>query len=103
VIGTDERQWAEGRDAWVSGYASVVDQLPGLRLQAGDRLVGHEEGTIGWAADRASVVIPDGPEVPIRITAVFRSERGGWKIVTAHLSLGVPDDKLPQLLPDLLD
>jgi hypothetical protein len=34
---------------------------------------------------------------------VFRRERGGWKIVTAHLSLGVPDDKLPQLLPHLLD
>jgi ketosteroid isomerase-like protein len=103
VIGTDGRQWAEGRDAWVSGYASVVGQLPGLRLQAGDRLVAHEEGTIGWAADRASVAIPDGPEVPLRITAVFRRERGGWKIVTAHLSLGVPDDKLPQLLPHLLD
>jgi hypothetical protein len=32
----------------------------------------------------------------------FRNERATWKIVTAHLSLGVPDTKLTKLLPELL-
>jgi ketosteroid isomerase-like protein len=103
VIGTDGSQWAEGRDTWVSGYESVMDQMPGLQLRAGDRLTGHEDGPIGWAADQASIVLPDGSDVPVRITAVFRRERGGWKVVTAHLSIGVPDAKLTELLPLLLD
>ncbi len=102
VIGTDGRQWADGRDAWISGYESQIQQMPGLGLQAGTRLVGYEEGSVGWAADEASVVLPDGSQIPVRITAVFRREGGDWRIVNAHLSLGVPDEKLEELLPQLL-
>ena len=103
VIGTDGGQWAEGRDAWVSGYQGVMEEMSGIQLRAGDQLVGHAKGAIGWAADRPSVVLPDGTDLPVRMTAVFRRERGGWKVVTAHLSLGVPDAKLAELLPQLLD
>jgi ketosteroid isomerase-like protein len=102
VIGTDPGQWTEGHDAWVAGYAGVMEQMPGLELRAGDRLTAFEDGPIGWAADQAWIVLPDGAEIPLRITAVFRNERATWKIVTAHLSLGVPDTKLTKLLPELL-
>jgi ketosteroid isomerase-like protein len=102
VIGTDPGQWAEGHDTWVAGYAAVMQQMPGVRLRAGDRLVAFRDGSIGWAADQALIVLPDGSEIPFRITAVFRTEGAGWKIVTAHLSLGVPDAKLTELLPHLL-
>lgn len=103
VIGTDPSQWAEGRDRWVAGYAAVMEQMPGLQLRAGDRLTAFQDGPIGWAADQALIVLPDGSEIPLRITAVFRSEEAIWKIVSAHLSLGVPDAKLTELLPHLLD
>jgi hypothetical protein len=103
VIGTDPSQWAVGHDAWVAGYAAVREQMPGLQPRAGDRLTAFQDGTIGWAADQALIVLPDGAVVPIRITAVFRHEGAIWRIVTAHLSLGVPDAKLAVLLPHLLD
>jgi ketosteroid isomerase-like protein len=103
VIGTDPSQWAVGHDAWVAGYAEVMEQMPGLQLRAGDRLTAFQDGPIGWAADRALIVLPDGAEIPLRITAVFRNEGAIWRIVTAHLSLGVPDAKLTELLPHLLD
>jgi ketosteroid isomerase-like protein len=102
VIGTDPGQWAQGHDAWVAGYAAVMEQMSGVKLRAGDRLTAFEDGSIGWAADRAWIVLPDGAEIPFRITAVFRNESATWKIVTAHLSLGVPDAKLTELLPQLL-
>ena len=103
VIGTDPGQWAEGHETWVAGYASVVQQMPGLQLRAGDRLTAFQDGRIGWAADQALVVLPGGSRIPLRITAVFRKEDDAWKIVTAHLSLGVPDAKLDELLPLLLE
>jgi ketosteroid isomerase-like protein len=102
VIGTDWSQWGEGRETWVSAYEMQMQQMPGLQLQAGNKLRGYEDGSVGWAADEASVVLPDGSLVPVRVTAVFRREGGGWKIVSAHLSLGVPDAKLEELLPQLL-
>jgi ketosteroid isomerase-like protein len=102
VIGTDPSQWAEGHDTWVAGYAAVIEQMPGLQLRAGERLAAFQDGPIGWAADQAWIVLPDGAEIPLRITAVFRNEAAVWKIVTAHLSLGVPDAKLTELLPHLL-
>ena len=101
VIGTDPAQWAEGHDAWVAGYAAVMEQMPGLKLRGGDRISAFQDGPIGWAADKAWIVLPDGSEIPFRITAVFRSEGTTWKLVTAHLSLGVPDAKLTELLPQL--
>src|SRR5687768_14470797 len=74
VIGTDPSQWANGHDKWIAGYAAVMEQMPGLQLRAGDRLIAFQDGPIGWAADQASVVLPDGAEIPVRITAVFRNE-----------------------------
>ena len=102
VIGTDPSQWAEGHDSWVAGYAEVMEEMAGVQLRAGDRLTAFQDGPIGWAADQAVIVLPDGAEIPFRITAVFRNEGPIWKIVTAHLSLGVPDAKLTELLPHLL-
>lgn len=102
VIGTDWGQWEIGHDRWIAAFETQMEQMPGLKLQAGDRLMGYEEGSIGWAADQPSLVLPDGTEVPLRLTAVFRREGGGWKIVTAHFSFGVPDAKLEELLPQLL-
>lgn len=103
VIGTDGGQWEEGHDTWASAYGSQMEQLPGLTIKAGDRLRGYAEGDLGWAADQPSFVLPDGTELPVRLSAVFHREEGMWKIVHLHVSFGVPDAKLEQLLPVLLD
>lgn len=79
-----------------------MEQMPGLQLRAGERLSAFQHGPIGWAPDQASIVLPDGSEIPFRITAVFRNEGAVWKVVTTHLSLGVPDAKLTERLFHLL-
>ena len=62
-----------------------------------------ERGLVGGgAADLALVVFPDGGGFPIRTSAVFHQEQGEWRIVNLHVSIGVPDAKLEELLPQLL-
>lgn len=97
VIGTDPQQWEDGRETWIAGYESQISQIPGLRLAAGD-LRGYAEGSLGWAADRPTFVLPDGTAIPTRLTAVLHQEDGQWKLVNAHFSVGVPDDELFDLI-----
>lgn len=102
VMGTDWDQWTVGRDGWLEGYAIQIAEIPGLRFEAGARLAGWADGGVGWAADQPDLVFPDGSVVPVRATAVFRQEGGGWRLVNLHVSFGVPDAKLEELLPQLL-
>jgi hypothetical protein len=96
VIGTDYTQWAAGREIWISAYRAQVEAIPGLRLEPGD-MVAYAEGSLGWMADRPRVILPDGGELPCRLTGVLRQEDGEWKMVHCHLSFGVPDEKLGEL------
>ena len=100
VIGTDGSQWEEGHDTWAAAFRAQVEAVPGLRLKEGD-LRAYEEGTMGWAADRPSIVLPDGTPLPVRLTGVLQREGDGWKVVHCHFSFGVPDDKLEELAPAL--
>jgi hypothetical protein len=97
VIGTDPQQWEDGRAAWIAGYEAQVRQVEGIRLEPGD-LRCYTEGSLGWAADRPTFVLPDGSTIPTRMTAVARLEDGAWKLVNAHFSVGVPDDEVVDLV-----
>jgi ketosteroid isomerase-like protein len=97
VIGTDPGQWTAGRAAWVDGWAATVAEMPGLGLEAGEP-VAYEDGDLGWAADQPRFVLPDGTPLPVRVTAVMRREDGDWKLVHAHFSIGVPDERLEAVL-----
>ena len=55
-------------------------------------LSAYAEGSVGWIADQAEMVTPDGQTVPFRFTAVCHQEGGAWKIVQAHLSIGVSNE-----------
>lgn len=98
VIGTDPSQWEAGRRTWVAAYRSQLSQLPGLRLRSGNEPSCFEEGSVAWCADAPSFVLPDGTALPVRLTVVMRREDGAWKLVNAHFSLGVPDDRLGDVL-----
>ena len=91
-IGTDPAEW------W-SGYATleriITAQMremrdAGVTFQPGDAQC-YSEGSVGWCADQGRIRLPDGPEVPARITAVFHQEGGDWKMVQFHTSIGVPN------------
>ena len=65
-------------------------RTPDARFQPGDPQC-YQEGSVGWCADQARIVLPDGTEQRIRLTAVFHQEGGDWKMVQSHASLGVPN------------
>jgi hypothetical protein len=48
----------------------------------------------GWGMARATVSIAGEKQVPIRSSAVFHREEGGWKLVQFHASVGVPNEGL---------
>lgn len=62
----------------------------GMRFRQGS-IQAHSEGSVGWAADQPALVLPDGNEVPMRLTSVWRQEADTWKMVQFHLSIGIPN------------
>ena len=88
-IGTDPEEWFEDPEticAMLTGQASA-----GLTVRAGS-VTAYEEGTVGWAADQGAFVLPDGTEMPFRITVVFHRENGAWKVVQEHASVAVTNE-----------
>lgn len=85
IIGTAFHEWVEGREQGARAWGTE-----GVSLEAGDPIA-WEHGTVAWAADRPTFVLGDA-RIPIRILAVLLEEEGAYKIVTAHFSVGVPDD-----------
>jgi ketosteroid isomerase-like protein len=92
VIGTDAREWWRTADDFVRAAKKQAEELgvgAGLGVRPGDDLHARVEGGIGWLADRPTLFLPDGREIPTRLTVVFRQEAGQWKLVQWHQSLGV--------------
>jgi ketosteroid isomerase-like protein len=98
VIGTAPDEWEAGRSSWLSAYATYIEQMPDVKLVAGDDVSAYESGDIGWAADRPKIVMPDEGEVEVRVTAVLKREDGEWRVVNAHFSIGVPDERVPEVM-----
>ena len=55
----------------------------GFRLIAGAASVGSSDG---------KVRLPDGTDIPLRLTMVFHQENSDWKIVQWHISTGVSNE-----------
>lgn len=92
LIGTDPNEW------WSSGHADAVRVFKAQLSEMGPFTFkttdpkGYAEGSVGWAADRFNVTL-GGNELPIRISAVFHQEDGGWKVVQWHGSVGVSNEE----------
>jgi hypothetical protein len=90
-IGTDPMEWWAGLNMRRAFEAQVPEMhAAGIRFRQRD-IQAHSEGSVGWVADQPSLVLPDGNEVPMRLTSVWRQESGAWKMVQFHLSIGVPN------------
>jgi ketosteroid isomerase-like protein len=90
LVGTDPSEW------WTD--PATVTQTLKAQAQAGIKavpgeLLAYREGTVGWVADRAKFVLPDGTEAPFRWTGVFHQEGGEWKLIQGHASVGVPNQE----------
>jgi hypothetical protein len=93
LIGTDPADWQEGQRVG-EFLKEAVEALGGnVKVSAGDP-IGLREGNIGWGITRPTLTLPDGKEVSLRWSAVFRDEDGEWKAVQIHASVGIPDEEL---------
>jgi len=93
VIGTDPAEWWDGYEVISRVHEAQLQELgESVKFQA-VKVQAYEEGTTGWCAAYALVLLPNGRKLPIRATAVFHQEDGEWKIVQYHGSIGVPNDE----------
>jgi SnoaL-like domain len=88
LIGTDEDEWVEGRQGCIAAFTEQAQA--GVVVEPGD-IQAYAEGTVGWIADRPTVVLPDGRRIRTRVTAVYRLEDGRWRQLASHMSVGGTD------------
>jgi ketosteroid isomerase-like protein len=97
VIGTDDGEWWEGRDASSAAMAAQLEAMGGFPF-AVEHLRGYGAEGFGWFETRGSVAVDDG-SVSVRITGALRHEAAGWKFLQIHASVGTPNADLG--MPDL--
>jgi ketosteroid isomerase-like protein len=97
VIGTDEAEWWQGRDAALNVITVQVRELheAGVRYGGSDPQV-SEAGDVLWVADRPHVVLADGTATPTRLTAVLTRDGDTLLIRQLHLSIGASNEEALQ-------
>jgi SnoaL-like domain len=93
AIGTDPAEWWNGYPTISRVFEAQLQETDGFKVVA-DNPLAWRNGPVGWVADRPMLKLPDGTEIPARLTAVFQQERDSWKIVQWHFSLGVPNEQV---------
>lgn len=93
MIGTDPDEWWSGRDRISEVFRDQVEAMGGsIELVGGDPQ-GYAVGDAGWFADRPAFKLPDGTEVPTRLTGAAIREAGEWKLIQTHISVGVANEE----------
>jgi ketosteroid isomerase-like protein len=92
AIGTDLQEWWTDYNAIVQAFRKDLE-MDTPPIHAGD-LHAFAEGSVGWAADRRTVQLPNGKDIVVRDTLVFHKEDSEWKIVQFHISLAKPDSDI---------
>lgn len=85
-IGSSPDAWSEGFESIINRLTAVSREIAGTSIEPGN-VKAFQEGTVAWLADRPILTSPEGMRVSARVTAVFRREDDGWKIVQSHLSM----------------
>jgi hypothetical protein len=97
-VGTDPVEWYEGLEVH-RVFTEQLTAVAGVSITPGN-IRAHQEGKVGWIADRPTFTLPDGTTFSVRFTAVAHREDGEWKLVQAHTSVGVPNEQVVgQTLP----
>lgn len=92
AIATDPNEWWSGYETITRVIKAQLEETGGFPIVAGDPQA-YREGSVGWAHDQPNFRMPDGSEMPFRITCVFHKEGAAWKAVQWHASIGVPNEE----------
>lgn len=94
MIGTDPTEWVTDYATIMRGFKIQKEEMgSGFQLLAGTPHA-YRDGSIGWVADQPTLKLPDGKEIPVRVTAVFQQEQKDWEIVQWHVSVGISNEDL---------
>ena len=91
-IGTDLDEWWDGYNPIEQAVRAQLQEIGKKKMNAGS-LKAFVEGDVGWVADRPKTHLPDGEEITLRWTNLFRREGGEWKTVQRHVSIGVSNEE----------
>lgn len=87
VIGTDADECWAGPAAAEENFRIQLEATGGFDL-FDLAPVAFQQGVVGWFSDRPSLRLPDGIEVPCRLSGVFLREAGTWRLHQSHFSVG---------------
>jgi class 3 adenylate cyclase len=90
VIGTDPEEWWIDHDEYCQVLNTQIEE-GAFGFRPGD-IQAWVDGRVGWVADRPTVLLRDGSELIVRMTAVFILDRGHWTVVQLHISFGVDNE-----------
>jgi hypothetical protein len=93
IIGSDPNEWWTGYDTITQVFKAQMREMGGVSCLPGDPQA-YRMGDVGWVADRPRFRLPDGTELPVRMSIVFVKEDGAWKVAQQHISIGVPNEKI---------
>ena len=93
AIGTDPTEWWAGYATITRMFKAQLKETGGFQILA-DTPQAYSDGSIGWVAGQPTLKLPDGTEMPFRLTAVFQKEQNDWKIVQWHVSIGISNEEL---------
>lgn len=95
LIGSQPEDRHTGYAAILGFYQAAGEVVSEVRVE---EITARVEGAFGWVFDRVTARLPDGLEVPVRHTYVFHREEEAWKVVHAHISVGIPDKDLGRVI-----
>jgi len=93
IIGSDPNEWWIGYDTITQIFKAQMREMGGVSCLPGDPQA-YRMGDVGWVADCPRFRLPDGTELPVRMSIVFVKEDGAWKVTHQHISIGVPNEQI---------
>ncbi|HWS46253.1 MAG TPA: nuclear transport factor 2 family protein [Acidimicrobiia bacterium] len=92
-VGSDPREWWQGPDDHAAHLAHL-EELPPYRQEIDPAdVVAYACGDTGWAVGRVHLRFDTGADFVLRTTGVFVIERGHWRVVHWHNSIGVRNEE----------
>ena len=99
-IGTDEAEWWQGRDAFLSAARAQLAEMiaAGIRVTPGDPTITDRDSHV-LVADRPTLHLPDGTTIGVRLTLALSRVDETLTIEQMHMSVPASnEDVLRQTL-----
>jgi hypothetical protein len=87
-VGTDASEFWTDSHQHNADVRRFFDGSEGHLTWSGGEIIAYAEKSLGWTFDRPRLRLPDGAEVKLRITLVWRREGERWLVAHSHASVG---------------